>query len=72
MLSVCLHAVQVRILPYAGDVALCCADRVSVSEVVRLSDNFSASTGTRVNWKKCYGLWDAEWDEKPLLYDDIP
>lgn len=66
-----LHAIEVKLLAYADDVAVFCHDKSSISEAVSTVKTFCELTGASVNWEKCVGFWHGSWATKPEQFEDI-
>lgn len=53
------------------DIAVFCANRKSVSEVIAIAKRFCRSSGSAVNWDTCLGFWHGNWDVTPSLYKNV-
>lgn len=66
-----LHAAEVRILAYADDIAVFCADYESVRVVVQIVKDFCSVSGSAVNWAKCLGFWHGDWPLTPTNFANM-
>lgn len=66
-----LAAVEVKLLAYADDIAVCCTNKESVEETISVVKHFCSVTGSRVNWAKSLGLWHGRWPSKPDLFANV-
>lgn len=62
---------EVKLLAYADDVAVFCADIESVERAVGEVKVFSAATGSHVNWGKCLGFWHGNWPSTPSTLANV-
>lgn len=66
-----LPTAEVKLLAYADDVAIFCADKKSVLEAVSLTNAFCEISGAVVSLEKCSGLWHGTWATTPSLFGGI-
>lgn len=64
-----LQQSEIKILAYAYDIAVFCADKKSISEVIKLMRVFCDATGAAVNMTRCSGFWHGAWATKPEVFE---
>lgn len=63
-----LHESEVKILAYADDIAVICAEKESISEAVNDAVTYCKQTGSMINWDKTTGFWHGTWASTPATY----
>lgn len=66
-----LHAAEVRLLAYADDIALFCADHESIINAVKVVKDFCEVSGSAINWGKCLGFWHGNWPTTPNMFCNV-
>lgn len=66
-----LHAIEVKLLACADDVAVFCHDKSSISEAESTVKTFCELTGASVNWEKSVVSWHGSWATRPEQFEDI-
>lgn len=62
-----LNMVEIKVLAYADDVAVCCTDKKSVTQMIEGTKEYCEATGAVVDWQKCCGFWHRDWTSKPPI-----
>lgn len=66
-----LLSCDVRVLAYADDVAIICADKESVSVALEITQSFCDQTGSLLNRDKSLGLWHGTWLHPPAVFEHL-